>query len=68
MIKWISIKDDDDSEKAKEENIKNYSRLMANIAQCEWIESKTKLVQDMNKVEAQNYDQLYDKIKVTFIY
>ena len=40
---------------------------MANIAQCEWIESKTKLVQDMNKVEAQNYDQLYDKIKVTFI-
>merc|ERR1739844_86405 len=63
LIKWISIKDDDDSEKAKEENIKNYSRLMANIAQCEWIESKTKLVQDMNKVEAQNYDQLYDKIK-----
>ena len=61
----MTTKDDDDSEKAKEENVKQYSRLMASLAQCEWIESKTKLVQDMNKVEAKNYDQLYDDIKVS---
>ena len=65
MIKWVTTKDDEDSDKTKEENVKQYSRLMASLAQCEWIESKTKLVQDMNKVEAKNYDQLYDDIKVS---
>ena len=64
LIKWVSTKDDDDSEKAKEENLKNYSRLMNQIANAEWIEHKTKLVQEMNNVEAQNYEQLYDQIKV----
>jgi len=63
LIKWVTTKDDEDSDKTKEENVKQYSRLMASLAQCEWIESKTKLVQDMNKVEAKNYDQLYDDIK-----
>ena len=64
LIKWVSTKDDEDSEKAKEENLKNYSRLMNQIANAEWIEHKTKLVQEMNNVEAQNYEQLYDQIKV----
>merc|ERR1712087_389021 len=63
LIKWVSTKDDEDSEKAKEENLKNYSRLMNQIANAEWIEHKTKLVQEMNNVEAQNYEQLYDQIK-----
>lgn len=63
LIKWVSTKDEEDSDKAKEDNAKSYSRLMANLAQCEWIESKTKLVQEMNRVEAQNYEQLYDQIK-----
>ena len=59
----MSSKEDDDGERGKEENKKQYSRLMASIAQCEWIENKSKLVQDMNKVEAKNYEELYDKIK-----
>ena len=33
------------------------------MAQCEWIESKSRLVQKMNRVEAENYEVLYDKIK-----
>ena len=37
---------------------------MNQIANAEWIEHKTKLVQEMNNVEAQNYEQLYDQIKV----
>ena len=36
---------------------------MASMAQCEWIESKSRLVQKMNRVEAENYEVLYDKIK-----
>jgi THO complex subunit 7 len=36
---------------------------MNQIANAEWIEHKTKLVQEMNNVEAQNYEQLYDQIK-----
>lgn len=65
LIKWVSTKDDDDAEKAKEENFKNYSRLMASIAQCEWIENKSKLVQEMTLTETQNYENLYEKIKVS---
>merc|ERR1712166_945003 len=55
---------DEDSEKAKEENKMQYSRLMASIAQCEWTENKSKLVQDMNRTEAKNYEKLYEKIKL----
>ena len=63
FIKWVSSKDDEDVEKAKEENKKQYSRLMASIAQCEWNDKKSKLVQEMNKTEAKNYEKLYEKIK-----
>ena len=64
FIKWVTSKDDiEDSEKAKEENRKQLSRLMASIAQCEWIENKSKLVQNMNRTEAKNYEKLYEKIK-----
>ena len=64
FIKWVVTKDDEDSDKAKEDNKRQYSRLMASIAQCEWIENKSKLVQDMNRTEAQHYEMLYEKIKL----
>jgi hypothetical protein len=59
-------KEDDDAEKIKEDNLKAYSRMMATIVQCEWIDNKSKLVQEMNAKEAQNYEQLYAHIKVFF--
>merc|ERR1712080_315216 len=64
FIKWVTTKDDtEDADKAKEENHKQLSRLMASIAQCEWIENKSKMVQKMNGTEAENYEKLYEKIK-----
>ena len=57
-------KDDEDADKAKEDNKKQFSRLMASIAQCEWSENKSKLVQEMNRTEAKNYEKLYEKIKL----
>ena len=64
FIKWVVTKDDENPEKAKEDNKMHYSRLMASIAQCEWTENKSKLVQDMNRTEAKNYEKLYEKIKL----
>jgi len=64
FIKWVVTKDDEDAEKAKEDNKKQFSRLMASIAQCEWSENKSKLVQEMNRTEAKNYEKLYEKIKL----
>merc|ERR1739844_21121 len=64
FIKWVVTKDDENPEKAKEDNKMHYSRLMASIAQCEWTENKSKLVQDMNRTEAKNYEKLYEQIKL----
>jgi len=64
FIKWVVTKDDEDADKAKEDNKKQFSRLMASIAQCEWSENKSKLVQNMNRTEAKNYEKLYEKIKL----
>ena len=36
---------------------------MASMAQCEWTESKSKMVQEMNRKEAENYQLLFDNIK-----
>ena len=64
FIKWVVTKDDEDPERAKEDNKKQYSRLMASLAQCEWTENKSKLVQEMNRTEAKNYAKLYERIKL----
>merc|ERR1711934_42682 len=58
FIKWVVTKDDENPEKAKEDNKMHYSRLMASIAQCEWTENKSKLVQDMNRTDAKNYEKI----------
>lgn len=63
FLKWTSTKDYSDSEKAREEDKKQFSRLMASMAQCEWTESKSKMVQEMNRKEAENYQLLFDNIK-----
>ena len=62
FLQWVSTKDEDDSEKTKEEHRKQHSRLLASLAQCEWIQAKSSLVRDMNAKEAENYEKLYDKI------
>jgi len=64
FIKWVVTKDDEDTDKANEDNNKQFSRLTASIAQCEWSENKSKLVQEMNRTEAKNYEKLYEKIKL----
>lgn len=62
FIKWVSS-NEENVEKSKEENQKQYSRLMASLAQCEWIEGKSKLMQNMNRLETENYENLHEKIK-----
>ena len=58
----MSSKDEDDSEATKEDHRKQHSRLLATLAQCEWIYGKSSLVRDMNRKEAENYEKLYDQI------
>merc|ERR1712062_834817 len=62
FIQWVSSKDEDDSEATKEDHRKQHSRLLATLAQCEWIHGKSSLVRDMNRKEAENYEKLYDQI------
>ena len=51
-----------DSENTKEEHRKQHSRLLASLAQCEWIQGKSSLVREMNQKEAENYEKLYAQI------
>lgn len=62
FIQWVSSKDEDDSETTKEDHRKQHSRLLATLAQCEWIQGKSSLVREMNRKEAENYEKLYEQI------
>ncbi len=45
------------------ENMKEYAKLVSTLVQCEWIDGKSKLVQEMNAREAENYEKVFANIK-----
>lgn len=63
VVKWCSVTDDDDSEESSANDVKRHAGLVAQLLHIEWTDAKSKLVQEMNEREANNYEHILEVIQ-----
>jgi len=64
VIKWCNQTEDEDScEDSDSNDVKIHAGLMAQLLHVEWTDAKSKLVQEMNIRETNNYEQILEVIQ-----
>ncbi len=61
VIKFCSAPSsgEDSTGASAEEMARSRDRIVAQLAQAQWMDAKSKLAQEMNRVELKNYEDLY---------